>query len=137
MRPRTSKAAAGTQRFRQIWSSSRMNFPQALTSAAPAFLAALSLLAPSAHSQQTVDTTDFGPFVAVTVDAPNGNRAMKGVVVRLGKQQNVAVCYDTELLRVSGGWVGIGNGWQHLMEYRSTSFSANHGQANVPKGEMN
>jgi hypothetical protein len=54
---------------------------------------------------------EYGPFLtaAVTVPGPRGAVTPKGVVVRVGSG---AVCFDTDLLRVSAGWT---DGWLTLM----------------------
>jgi len=51
---------------------------------------------------------DFGPFFTSTLGAtlPPGNITHKGISIRLGKEKNAAVCFDTDLLRVSVGWTG-------------------------------
>jgi cytochrome c2/glucose/arabinose dehydrogenase len=51
---------------------------------------------------------DTGPFLTATVATPGGE-TWKGVVVRVGDQRQVSVCFDTELLRVSGAWDGFLN----------------------------
>src|SRR6185503_12996351 len=54
--------------------------------------------------------------------------------VKLGKDDDAAICFDTELLRMSVGWVrgeAVGErpaGWAGLIDPRSsTSFTASHG----------
>src|SRR5262245_26396065 len=49
---------------------------------------------------------DYGPFLSGTISAPvpKGNVAIKGIAVRLG--DDGGVLFDTELLRVAGGWTG-------------------------------
>jgi hypothetical protein len=54
---------------------------------------------------------EYGPFLtaAVTMPWPEGAVVPKGVVIRTG---DGAVCFDTDLLRMAGGWTG---GWLELM----------------------
>lgn len=51
---------------------------------------------------------DFGPFFTSTLGAPYppGNITYKGISIRLGKDKNAAICFDTDLLRVSCAWTG-------------------------------
>jgi hypothetical protein len=85
-------------------------------------------------SAQVLEQSDHGNFEINTLEAPNGNVTYKGVIVKLGKNDEAAVCFDTELLRFSAGWVkGSLNGkpaegWAGLIDPRkSTSFTASHG----------
>ncbi len=53
---------------------------------------------------------DLSPFISATIGA-NGpgkgkNVAYKGIAVGLGNDKRAAVCFDTELLRVSAAWTG-------------------------------
>jgi glucose/arabinose dehydrogenase len=51
---------------------------------------------------------DFGPFFSSTLGIPSNksNITHKAVTVRLGKESQAAVAFDTELLRVSAAWTG-------------------------------
>lgn len=62
------------------------------------------------QEDQVVDTRfsdmDTGPFLSATVATPGGE-TWKGLVVRVGDQRQVSLCFDTELLRMSGAWDGF------------------------------
>ncbi len=49
---------------------------------------------------------DYGPAMANTFEAPNGNLAVKGVLIKLDKEHEAGVLYDTELCRLACAWVG-------------------------------
>src|SRR5215213_7803419 len=53
---------------------------------------------------------EYGPVIGCTlgVGPKNGigNVAPKGLVIRLERSKQAYVCFDTELLRYSAGWVG-------------------------------
>jgi type 1 glutamine amidotransferase len=49
---------------------------------------------------------DTGPFFSGTIATPGGE-TWKGIVVRVGSERQASICYDTELLRVSGAWEGF------------------------------
>ena len=46
-----------------------------------------------------------GPFFSGTIATP-GTATMKGLCIKLGDNEQAGICYDTELLRVSAGWLG-------------------------------
>lgn len=48
---------------------------------------------------------DTGPFFSGTIQTP-GVFTPKGLVIRVGENGEGALCYDTELMRVSAGWTG-------------------------------
>lgn len=48
---------------------------------------------------------DTGPFFSGTITHPGGP-TLKGIAIRLGDQRQAAVCFDTELIRMSCGWTG-------------------------------
>lgn len=45
------------------------------------------------------------PILSGTIGA-GGTTTLKGIAIRIGDKQEAAVCFDTELLRVSAGWTG-------------------------------
>ncbi len=57
------------------------------------------------------DLMEYGPFLtaALTIPGPKGDVVPKGIVVRSG---GGALCFDTDLLRMAGGWT---DGWLTLM----------------------
>src|SRR4051794_3805756 len=106
------------------------------------FALSVCLLLPAAArraSAQALEQSEHGRFVVNTLEAPGGNTTYKGVIVRLGKDGEAAVCFDTESLRMSCGWVrgkadgmvtggGGGAGGLSLIDPKnSTSFTAFHG----------
>ena len=68
---------------------------------------------------------DYGQFLSASIKAPSpsDNNAMKGIAIKLGSdpQKPAAICYDTDLLRVSAGWTG---GFLKLL---GTPFDGSHG----------
>src|SRR6185436_20498673 len=54
---------------------------------------------------------DYGPCIAATVGIAKDNITPKGLVIRVDKEKQAYVLFDTELLRVSAAWTG---GWLQL-----------------------
>lgn len=57
---------------------------------------------------------DHGPFFSGTIDTLFPTRESytnKGIVIRLRRDPPAALCFDTELLKVSAGWTGGFLGW--------------------------
>ena len=57
---------------------------------------------------------DHGPFFSGTIDTlfpARKSYTNKGIVIRLTQDPPAAVCFDTELLKVSAGWTGGFLGW--------------------------
>ena len=48
--------------------------------------------------------TDVGQFLSACIETPE--KTYKGIAIKLGDQDEAAVCFDTELLRYSAGWTG-------------------------------
>ena len=74
--------------------------------AASIALTVSSLAAPAGN---TLDGIERGPYFTGTIKSgfPAANNfAMKGVVVSVGANRDVHVCYDTDLMRVSVAWTG-------------------------------
>jgi glucose/arabinose dehydrogenase len=67
-------------------------------------LCTVCLAVPIARGQ-ALENADIGPFMVNTIQGPQNNTAYKGVVIKLGKDGEAAVCFDAELLRYMGGWV--------------------------------
>jgi len=78
------------------------------------------------------DRMNYGRFLSATIKAPAppGNDAMKGIAIRVGsnKETEGAVCFDTDLLRVSAGWTG------GFLRLEGTAFDGSHGTWPVVKG---
>ena len=77
---------------------------------------------------------EYGTFLAASIKAPGkDNNANKGIAIKLGKgtDKNPAatICFDTDLLRVSGAWTG---GFLNLL---GTPFDGSHGSWPTAKGE--
>jgi len=73
-------------------------------------LLVLACLTP-AWAQSKWERMDYGPFLSSSVtmpDAMNGEDiagiTLKGITINLGA--NASVCFDTDLLRYTGGWTG-------------------------------
>jgi hypothetical protein len=54
---------------------------------------------------------DYGPCIAATVGIAKDNVTPKGLVIRVDKERQAYVLFDTELLRVTAAWTG---GWLQL-----------------------
>ena len=68
---------------------------------------------------------DYGQFLTASIKAPQpaDNNAMKGIAIHLGSGDGpkAAICFDTDLLRVSSGWTG------GFLKLRGTPFDGSHG----------
>ncbi len=69
---------------------------------------------------------DYGQFLIASIKVPtpgSDNNTNKGVAVRLGDDKGPAsaICFDTDLLRVSGGWTG------GFLKLFGTPFDGSHG----------
>jgi hypothetical protein len=75
---------------------------------------------------------DYGPFLTATVTAnlPPKNTANKGIAIKLSKEPMAAVCFDTDLLRYSAGWIG------DFLNLRGTPFDGGHGNHPTIKGDQ-
>ncbi len=77
---------------------------------------------------------DYGRFLSATIKAPapRDNNAMKGIAIRVGPDggKGGAVCFDSDLLRVSAGWTG---GFLKLL---GTAFDGSHGTWPEAQGEQ-
>jgi hypothetical protein len=70
------------------------------------------------------EVMDYGRFLTATIKAPTprDNNAMKGIAIKVGTPEKpAAVCFDTDLLRVSAGWTG------GFLKLRGTPFDGSHG----------
>jgi glucose/arabinose dehydrogenase len=91
------------------------------------------------------DEMNYGPYFTMSLEAPGpkvadiekgqGSRgalniAQKGLVIRLGKQNEANVCFDTDLLRYSAAWTG------GLIDWRSIVFDGSHGSWPKLKGKF-
>jgi hypothetical protein len=54
---------------------------------------------------------EYGPCIAATVGVQKDNVVPKGLVIRLDREKQAYLLFDTELLRVAAAWTG---GWLHL-----------------------
>ncbi len=52
------------------------------------------------------EVMDYGPFLTATWGEGKDNFALKGVAVRVSKEPQAHVVFDTELLRISAAWTG-------------------------------
>ena len=63
-------------------------------------------IAASTLAQNEARKTDYGPFFSATIKAPGGNMTMKGIAATVGAEKNAYMCFDTDLMRASVGWMG-------------------------------
>ncbi|WP_435020206.1 DUF6797 domain-containing protein [Tundrisphaera sp. TA3] len=74
---------------------------------------------------QRWEEMDYGRFLSATIKAPEpkDNNAMKGIAIKLGSGDGptAAICFDTDLLRVSAGWTG------GFVKLRGTPYDGSHG----------
>jgi hypothetical protein len=68
---------------------------------------------------------DTGRILSASIDsaAPAGNMAIKGIAIKLGKDNAAGVCFDTDLIRYSAGWT---KGW---LSIRGVAYDGSHGPA--------
>jgi hypothetical protein len=70
------------------------------------------------------EVMDYGRFLTATIKAPrpDNNNAMKGIAIKVGTlEKPAAICFDTDLLRVSAGWTG------GFLKLKGTPFDGGHG----------
>jgi hypothetical protein len=103
----------------------------------PAFTVALSLLlAPPSRSEEPVkrwEVMDYGHFLSASFDNARGENTLTGkgcaankaIAVELGKDEG-ALLFDTETLRMAGGWTG---GW---VRRQGVAFDGKHGPNPAP-----
>jgi hypothetical protein len=93
-------------------------------------LTVLLLLAQAAPERRW-EQMEYGPFLTAAITLPGKEVVPKGVVIRTGSG---AVCFDTDLLRMAGGWTG---GW---LDLRGPAFDGNRNVDDktrpVPKGTV-
>ncbi len=73
---------------------------------------------------QRHEVMDYGQFLTASIKAPapSNNNANKGIAVKLGSETHpAAICFDTDLLRVSAGWKG------GFLKLKGTPFDGSHG----------
>ncbi|HVE42679.1 MAG TPA: DUF6797 domain-containing protein [Planctomycetota bacterium] len=83
---------------------------------APTLCALLTLCCAQPDPQKTrvykqAAEMDYGPCIAATVGVAKDNITPKGIVIRVDREKQAYVLFDTELLRVSAAWTG---GWLQL-----------------------
>jgi hypothetical protein len=68
---------------------------------------------------------DYGQFLSASIKAPapSNNNANKGIAIKLSSNPDkpAAICFDTDLLRVSAGWTG------GFLKLKGTPFDGSHG----------
>jgi hypothetical protein len=71
----------------------------------PATLFLLTILAGSSTTHAaSMNEMDHGPFVSWTIRGEGDSVTYKGIAIKLPGES--AICFDTDLLRVSAGWSG-------------------------------
>lgn len=74
---------------------------------------------------------DYGPFLSGTLGAGDGNEALKGIAIKLGKDDaDATVLFDTEMLRFAGGWTG------GFLSYTGVAFDGQHGPFPTAVGDI-
>ncbi len=107
----------------------------------PVVLLATSLLLPnplfSADAVKKSETPkkwemDYGPFLNLTVQMPGENPGStpKGIAIRVGAEKEGTLVFDTDLLRVTGGWTG------GFVDFKGVAFSGSHGGNPGPVGTV-
>jgi hypothetical protein len=93
--------------------------------------AALLAAAATAHAQKRYEIMDYGPYLMATFEAePKGNFTYKGLAIRLGGDQQAAVLFDTETMRMAAGWTG------GFVRMTGIIFDGKHGSAPGIGGEQ-
>ncbi len=64
---------------------------------------------------------DYGPFLSHTIIVNSDQTVNKGLAIQLGKPDEAAVLFDTELLRFAAGWTG------GFLKYEGVAFGGEHG----------
>jgi PA14 domain len=66
---------------------------------------------------------DTGRILSASITSawPEDNIAIKGIAIKLGKEKQAGVCFDTDLLRYSAGWT---NSW---LSIRGVAYDGAHG----------
>ncbi len=80
---------------------------------------------------------DYGRFLSATFNNAQGkstfdqkgSAANKGIAIKLGKEGNAAMVFDTDLLRMAGGWTG------GYLKYTGVVFDGAHGPNPKPPAE--
>jgi len=92
---------------------------------------ALSSVAVAQKKAGKWEEMDYGSFITASISAntPKRNTANKGIAVKLGTDQNAAVCFDMDLLRYSCGWSG------DYLDLKGTPFDGGHGNWPQVKGK--
>ena len=103
--------------------------------------AILGLTTLSASAADKWPQMDYGRFLSATYQNTNGkstlegakagSAANKGVAVKLGPGGEAAQLFDTDLVRMAGGWTG---GW---VERRGVTFDGSHGGNPKPANGAN
>lgn len=91
------------------------------------------LVADSAHAQDKKpkqwEAMDYGRFLSGSYNNPEGKNTLeakgsatnKGIAIKVGKDSDATMLFDTDLLRMSGGWTG---GW---LDLKGVAFDGGHG----------
>ena len=76
------------------------------------------------------DKMDYGPFLTASVELAENNAALKGITIHLGDNDEATMVFDTDLLRMAGGWTG------GFLELHGVVFDGAHGVNPTPDGEI-
>jgi hypothetical protein len=103
----------------------------------PLALALWSWTAGLLLAQKPYEVMDYGRFLSATFHNAagkstfdqKGSSANKGIAIKLGKEGSAAMVFDTELLRMAGGWTG------GYLKYTGVAFDGAHGPNPKPPAE--
>lgn len=104
-------------------------FPKMKIPPLPLILAALTLSTGALLAQKPYEVMDYGRFLSATFNNAQGKptfekkgcAANKGIAIRLGKEGNATMVFDTDLMRMAGGWTG------GFLKFEGVAFDGKHG----------
>ncbi|RYD62032.1 MAG: hypothetical protein EOP84_35015, partial [Verrucomicrobiaceae bacterium] len=82
---------------------------------------------------------DYGPFLSHTINNAQGKTAFdqkgtaanKGIAIKLGKDSEATMVFDTDLLRMAGGWTG------GFLKLKGVVYEGGHGPNPQPADKVN
>ncbi len=102
--------------------------------------ALLGLTAATAFAANKWEEMDYGRFLSHTFNNVEGKNTLqtnqgcatnKGIAIKLGKEGDAAMLFDTDLLRMSGGWTG------GFVKLKGVVFDGGHGPNPQPAEKAN
>lgn len=97
-------------------------------------LAVLGFSTGALSAEKPYEAMDYGRFFSATFNNTKGKptfdqkgcAANKGIVVKLGAEEDGAMLFDTDLLRMAGGWTG------GFFKKKGVAFDGGHGPNPLP-----